>query len=156
LCVTLYRDHKNADIAEIKADLIYDFVESTQENDFTIKTYEDHNTLLWTDRRYHTDTTIPELVDREFFCFPRDYKGLVVIRCTRRTTVYTMNNSDVITNLQGWRYVKPILVFDKWKPRSFNSLYAKELSEGVYVISNDILHPSATIFYEKGSIDVVP
>ena len=149
-----YRIHKNKQQAELKKTLIYDFL-AKPSGIQPVKTYRDSSTLLWSDRSYHTQQSISEIANYNYFQFPRNDKSQVIINCTKDCMVFTLANSEAYINLNGWEYVRSIYVHDVSAPRAFDSLYRKRLEKGVYILNNHLLRPSLTLFFPPDCIEIL-
>lgn len=150
----LYRLHKNSQIAEIKAGLTEEFLSGPYSEEPSLKVYKDQSTTFWSDRSYHSDSVIEELVGLDFVEFPREINCQILVRAHEPVQVYVLSNRTSYSNLDNWEYVREILVYDESEPRSFNSLYTRILQPGDYIMSNHPLLPSRTIFFPSDKAQV--
>ncbi|MBL4625302.1 MAG: hypothetical protein JKY42_09220 [Flavobacteriales bacterium] len=144
----LYRIHKNKQQEELKANLIYNILNQNCKLETKIKTYIDSTTTLWSDRTYTSKTAISELVNLNFVIMPRNFKGQILGFCDVETTIYTIGNEKEHINLQDWEYVKPILVWDAYAPRSMTGLFKRKINKGSFVLNYHDLRPSSPIFFK--------
>jgi len=147
--LVVYRFHKNKQQEELKANLIYNLFNQNCELETEIITYIDSTSTLWSDRSYSSETTINELVNYNFFKLPRNFKGQILGFCDVTTTIYTIGNKKENINLNDWEYIRPILVWDSYTPRSMTGLFKRKVNRGLFVLNYHDLRPSLPIFFNK-------
>jgi len=147
-----YRTHKNQQQMELELRLIQNLFKPNENIPFEIKQYKDHSTTFWSDRSYNCDSTIYELESLSFIALPRNYKGQILGFCQNPTVIYCLANEKQYFNLEGWSYVKPILVYDSYEKRSMTALYKRQVTAGSFVLNYHDLRPSLPVFFNKKDI----
>jgi hypothetical protein len=118
--------------------------------------YEGAGTLLWTDRDYHTTTTVERLKGTVFTRIGRREHSPYYLQIKNATRLYTLANSERLEGLGEWTLLEDsVLVPDAYAPRTFDRVLMMDVEAGIYRMNNPAKGPSHPLFFDPANVQVI-
>ena len=118
-------------------------------------TYAGPETQLYSDRPYHTRETIPVLEGLRFCRAGRHGREVWILDVARDTTLYAIGSAKFELHEAGWHALAgPVDV--PAAGISFDTLYAKRVGRGRYVIHYGHAATGLPVFWRPGDARIVP
>ncbi len=118
-------------------------------------TYTGPETQLYSDRPYHTREKIPVLEGLRFCRAGRHAREVWILDVARDTTLYAIGSAKFELDEAGWHALAaPVDV--RATGISFDTVYAKRVGRGRYVIHYGHAATGLPVFWRPGDVRIVP
>ncbi|MBL6932447.1 MAG: hypothetical protein ISR45_05815 [Rhodospirillales bacterium] len=117
-------------------------------------TYIGRETLIFSDRPYHTAASHGVLRGLHFCRTARHAETYTLIKVVVPTTLYAFGVDAMRLDFLGWDEV-PLEVFIKADGLSYDKLYRKFFLPGRYIVNHAFQHSSVPVFWNSDEVKVI-
>lgn len=116
--------------------------------------YEDSGTILYTNRPYHTDTSLKVLNGLNFCLMGRHSETYSLIRVDAATTLYAIGVDEMGLESLGWKAL-PDQVLVTADGLSFDRLYSKQVRVGRHLVNYAFQSSSVPVFWNPKQVQII-